>query len=549
MHVLYIYGGESDKDIMVEHGATVSSYHVGLGSVTGSGVNNINNSALLNDIALENSNAYSEYIYSQNHKFISQGLVFDSNLSLYFLSDLSCKRSELFSTYSDYCSAVLLKRYILENNVNQVKVDGVSHEFLLMVKSILGAIPCQSSNIIVKKGRLITMFARYFIFICKTIVSITLGKLVVDKNIEPATQIGNFFLTRYPLHLSNNLKEEKYGELANNGFFLASIITDGFHQNVSIIDFLKSLRKLSFSNRVYVLDRYLKVSDVLHSLVLFFQTLRGFLHLSKREFVLNSIDLSAHIRYEIIFSMLRIPRLLMWNKPLIRFVKEQKVESLYYYLHEYTYGRMFTYTFKNHSPNTCLIGFQHGPASMRKILYMAAKNELSDGNCSLNSFSVPDKVLAEDTHSSNIYKSAGYSNVQVMDKVYRLAYLRNISRDNVNPNLILIAPGLHDGKFLLEFLRSTILNQPHYQFILKAHPRADNRYVSNFLYLQNLEVKTSRIEALLSQVSKVYVTYSSIAIEASMLGIDVEVIDLPGRVNETPLHDEEFLSCIGDIAY
>jgi len=462
---------------------------------------------------------------------------------------LSCKRSELFSTYSDYCNAVLLKRYILENNVNQVKVDSVSHEFLLMIKSILGAIPCQSSNIIVKRGRLITMFARYFVFICKTIVSIALGKLVISKNVEPARQTGNFFLTRYPLHLSNNLKEEKYGELAKNGFFLASIITDGFHQNVGIVDFLKSLRKLSFFNRVYVLDRYLRVSDVLHSLVLFFQVLRGFLRLSKSEFVFNSVDLSAHIRYEIIFSMLRIPRLIMWNKPLIRFVKDQKVKSLYYYLHEYTYGRMFTYIFKNHSPNTRLIGFQHGPASMRKILYMAAKNELSDGNCSLNSFPVPDKVLAEDTHSSNIYKAAGYSNVQVMDKVYRLAYLKNIGRDNINSNLILIAPGLHDGKFLLEFLRNTILDQPHRQFVLKVHPRADNRYVSDFFYLKNLEIKVNHIESLLSQVSKVYVTYSSIAIEASMLGIDVEVIDLPGRVNESPLYDEEFLSCIGDIAY
>ena len=45
---------------------------------------------------------------------------------------------------------------------------------------------------------------------------------------------------------------------------------------------------------------------------------------------------------------------------------------------------------------------------------------------------------------------------------------------------------------------------------------------------------------LLSKVSKVYATYSSVAVEAKLLGIDVELINLPGKINESPLIDSDF---------
>jgi len=285
------------------------------------------------------------------------------------------------------------------------------------------------------------------------------------------------------------------------------------------------------------------------SFISIFSISKKFRKLLKKEYMLNDIDMSAHIKNELKFSMARIPRLLMWKKPLSRFIKTHRISSFYYYLHEYTYGRMFTYTFKIESPDTHLIGFQHGPASSRKLLYMTANNELLNCKDAINSFPVPNTVLAEDRHSANIYKSSGYNNVQVMKKIYRLSYLKNINRNNTVPNLFLIAPGLHDGEFLMKSLVDLILNNKQCQFILKTHPRANNAYINKFKNIRNLDISYDHISKLLSRTSKVIATYSSVAIEAKILGIDVELIEVPGRVNESPLIDSDFLACLQNIKY
>ena len=481
MHVIYIYGGTSNKKIAIRDGDTASSYNLHLGSIVNSSINNINDSVLLNNIAQKNIKSYSEYVYSQNKNFIAQGLILDKKLSLYFLSDFSCKRSEFFSTYSDYCSAILIKAFILDNNIDRIVVDNTSFEFYTMIESISTGVQCQSIGLAVEKYKLFKLGAKHVVFFGKTLISVFFrGLFDNSKPFESVKKIDKLFLTRYPLHLNHKMKEDKYSELAEGKDFLVNIITDGFHQNVGIFNFMKYINSLSTRDDIYILDRYLKISDVMKSFISIFSISKKFRKLLKKEYMLNDIDMSAHIKNELKFSMARIPRLLMWKKPLSRFIKTHRISSFYDYLHEYTYGRMFTYTFKIESPDTHLIGFQHGPASSRKLLYMTANNELLNCKDAINSFPVPNTVLAEDRHSANIYKSSGYNNVQVMKKIYRLSYLKNINRNNTVPNLFLIAPGLHDGEFLMKSLVDLILNNKQCQFILKTHPRANNAYINKF---------------------------------------------------------------------
>ena len=550
MHVIYIYGGTSNKKIAIRDGDTASSYNLHLGSIVNSSINNINDSVLLNNIAQKNIKSYSEYVYSQNKNFIAQGLILDKKLSLYFLSDFSCKRSEFFSTYSDYCSAILIKAFILDNNIDRIVVDNTSFEFYTMIESISTGVQCQSIGLAVEKYKLFKLGAKHVVFFGKTLISVFFrGLFDNSKPFESVKKIDKLFLTRYPLHLNYKMKEDKYAELAEGKDFLVNIITDGFHQNVGIFNFMKYINSLSTRDDIYILDRYLKISDVMKSFISIFSISKKFRKLLKKEYMLNDIDMSAHIKNELKFSMARIPRLLMWKKPLSRFIKAHRISSFYYYLHEYTYGRMFTYTFKIESPDTHLIGFQHGPASSRKLLYMTANNELLNCKDAINSFPVPNTVLAEDRHSANIYKSSGYNNVQVMKKIYRLSYLKNINRNNTVPNLFLIAPGLHDGEFLMKSLVDLILNNKQCQFILKTHPRANNAYINKFKNIRNLDISYDHISKLLSRTSKVIATYSSVAIEAKILGIDVELIEVPGRVNESPLIDSDFLACLQNIKY
>lgn len=53
----------------------------------------------------------------------------------------------------------------------------------------------------------------------------------------------------------------------------------------------------------------------------------------------------------------------------------------------------------------------------------------------------------------------------------------------------------------------------------------------------NLIVSTEPIDILMQQVSRIFVTYSSVGIEAKILGLEVTIVDIPGKLNESPLLD------------
>jgi hypothetical protein len=147
---------------------------------------------------------------------------------------------------------------------------------------------------------------------------------------------------------------------------------------------------------------------------------------------------------------------------------------------------------------------------------------------------LPDRVLAEDEESARIYRQAGYRNVEIMSTIYRYAYLKNITPTK-KPGWLLIAPGLHDGALMLEQLRSEIAGHPNNRYLVKPHPRANNDYLVGWSSTANLQVSTQAIAELLAIVSRVFVTYSSVGIEAKQLGLTVTVINVPGRVNPSPL--------------
>ena len=124
--------------------------------------------------------------------------------------------------------------------------------------------------------------------------------------------------------------------------------------------------------------------------------------------------------------------------------------------------------------------------------------------------------------------------LSVMKKIYRYSYL-----DGINParreGLYLIAPGLYDGELLLSELQRYIENNLDKEFIVKPHPRGDSSYLGRFSKLSNVKISTEPISELLGKVAVVFVTYSSVGVEAEYLGLDVRVVNVPGRINTTPL--------------
>jgi len=383
------------------------------------------------------------------------------------------------------------------------------------------------------------------VFFFNVLVGTLLKTLFYKKNIEQLSTINNLFLTRFPLHLSLKLSENKYGEfVGKDDFYLVNLFADGMHQKISFIDYLKYLSFFKGKKNLVVLDDFIKVVDVVRSFIFSMVIVNKYKLISSLNYSYDGVKLSTGIKEELYMSYIRSSRLLMYLNPINTLSQHYRIINFYYYLHEYSYGRLFTLGFRIHSSSTNLVGFQHGPSSRRKLLYMAASNELSVSADYLSSFPIPDKVLSEDSLSVRIYKDAGYLGVSLMDKIYRLKYLADIDRSMLDPKCVLIAPGLHDGEFMMEVLKSKITNDHSMKFILKPHPRANNDYINKYDALVNLEISVSPVAYLFSKVSNVYVTYSSVAIEAMILGINIEMVELPGSINESPLLDDEFLKSV-----
>ena len=132
--LLYIYGGESDKTIAFDCDQ-VFSYSLNLGAVQGENVSKINDQRRLNALAEEKATVYAEFIFRQNDLFLERDLVHRGSLSLYFLTDLACKRSEFFPTYADYCNVALMRERMPALNVDRIIIDSCSRSFCAAVKS------------------------------------------------------------------------------------------------------------------------------------------------------------------------------------------------------------------------------------------------------------------------------------------------------------------------------------------------------------------------------------------------------------------------------
>jgi|APSaa5957512535_1039671.scaffolds.fasta_scaffold10197_2 hypothetical protein len=541
MRTLYVYSGNDNISIKNKNNDKIMSYYVGTGKVFCENLSNINDQDALSNVALENIDIYSDFIFSLNNIFIEKNLLFNKDLSLYFLTDLSCKRTELFNTFMHYCNSIYINECIKKYKIDNVVMDSCEDGLVQSIKSILGNITYIERNTKFKRRYIIKSLLRSTSFFIGTICKVIFCKIYTKNKFVRENKINNIFLTRFPLHLSKENKEGKFGDFVKDGdSFLVNIITDGYHQNINIKDFINSLKTLSTKENVILLDKYLKLKDIFacftYSFILRFKSRALF----KRNYICNGINISNDIHYELSFSMKRIPRLLMWKNSINDLLRDYSIHNFYYYLFEYSYGKFFTYALGSQETKINLIGFQHGPSSMNKILHMSAKGELVDNGDWVKSFQPPKKIFSEDVNSAFIYRKAGYRNVEIMDKIYRLSYLNQLKTIGPGATCFVIVPGLHDGEFLLSLLKERIEKDKQVKYIINLHPRANNSFVKNFSNISNLSIATSLNDSL-SVAEKVIGTYSSALVEAYLLGISVEMVEIPGKINESPLRDKLFL--------
>ena len=122
MNKLIIYNGSTD----IPPACKTYSYSLGLGKVLGTIF--LNNTSKLNELALNLRDEYSNFIYDLNTLFIKNNLTFEK-LSLYFISDISNKRTEFFDTYISICHIIILKEEIEKKAIKEIELVGCSKEF------------------------------------------------------------------------------------------------------------------------------------------------------------------------------------------------------------------------------------------------------------------------------------------------------------------------------------------------------------------------------------------------------------------------------------
>ena len=122
MAKVVIYRGDSDLSLKADDQATYC-YQIGVGRLLGDRLININDGKSLDEITLSIRNDYVEWIYSLNSSFIKGGLVKDG-ISLFFLSDLSNKRSELFDTYESLANILVIQQKLQGVDIDVFELIG-----------------------------------------------------------------------------------------------------------------------------------------------------------------------------------------------------------------------------------------------------------------------------------------------------------------------------------------------------------------------------------------------------------------------------------------
>ena len=492
-----------------------------------------NDASRLQEIAREVRDEYARWIYSFNKKFEDGADPF-LRASSFFLTDCSCKRTELFGTFNLICNLILLREIINKKMPTGIELYGGDKQFRSALRKIVPGVPITThrSHRYPRWGaRRLMSDIRY----CLEIAGIVLlGRSVANSKKSVSSQQRVFF-TIFPKMYDLNRGDRKYGKFVKGpDHYAASIVTDGMHQHVSIRQFFR-LRAKAKANGISVIDDYLRHVDWIRGLI-WMVPLRFKFRINDEDCTFRGIDASLWVREELQLSASRLSRFVVLSGAISRFLSNTRMSEFIYYLHEYPIGRLLSLLLSRETPEVSKVGYQHGPAAWAKMVYCISPEESKhDGNLKTG-VPMPDRVLAEDDKSAEIYRHSGYRRVEVLDRIWRLDYL-----DGVQPSLEhdcwLIAPGLHDGATVLAALKSLLTKHLDKTILLRTHPLANNEYLKDIDPRLPITVTSESVSNLLGKVGAVFVSYSSIGQEALMLGIPVYFVQIPGVISESPLAD------------
>ena len=530
MPVLIVHQGSEDLYLNPADEKTYV-YRIGAGRVVGRECEDLNDSLELTQVSRRLRDDYVSWIYEFNNEFLKRGLVWEGT-SLFFLSDLSNKRNELFDTFNTLTVLTLLKTVVESKVIDSVLLYGLDESFVRAARS---AFPEKTVDVKNRASGAVSLVRRVLAdikFALFLTVVIGLNKLFSDQtgNISDSDKEARYFFSFFPQTFDRANKDIRYGtDVEEEDKYLVAMMADGMHQQLDPIAYWKYRRKLE-DRKFVVIDQGVRISDLWLGSRIWWKAYCFLKSRDRTSDVVFGIDISGYIYDELVWSISRISRLVVFSKSLERVVSGLQISELIYVVFEYPLGRAISSVLGRKFSDIKRVGFNHGEYSWRFINYFLDKREPSVAPPYLVHCPIPDRVLAEDDLTAQIYKYNGYQDVQVMKAVRRLSYLEKVQRCD-DPSRVLIVAGLHDGDDLLHVMLPKVKSDSSRTYIFRPHPRARNNYLPERGDVPNLIVDQSPIHEVLSTVSHVFITYSGLGFEVASIGIPVTVVNIPGRVN------------------
>ncbi len=512
----------------------VYEYRIDSGKIVSKDTIVLNNEIRLQQIASNMSEPYTDAIAGVHDHEVWKGAFDQAVGPLFYLSDISAKRTEFLESFDALCSAVLLRELLSETPPDKIIVIGkcyLKRDTLVSLFPQAKIIFCrQPLNVL----QLLRPLILNIIFFVKKFTISLMSWLILGRH-ECQLAGSRYFVSRFPGRLNLERHEQKYGRLVRKcDWYIAALLMDGLHQNLSFFSWFKNALSIKTMKNTVVVDAFDRPVDAVEGLCCFLKLYQRALPINI-QFTIEELAFGQIIKEEFLWSLVRTPRLVSLSRSYDRLFKTLSQynprASVVYYLHEYPFGRMITSLLSNRHQNFRSIAMQHGPSSKTKMVYQISEKDLFHPS---KPIAMPNAVLAEDRQSQSLYYEAGYKKVICMIEPPRLGRSSGVKNKSINKDrsVQLIAPGLHDSSIVLDLMIDRMVEKRSQSFLLKFHPKANLKRLKLDRLPQNCRVVTDPIEDLLQIVSKVFVSYSSVGEEAKSYGVDVEFLLLPGRVSQ-----------------
>ena len=548
----------------------------------------------LDDVALRAREKFSELVaeipktFSIGKSNLKEAFVLENRLSLWWLNDLSSKRSDAYPTFTRICQLEVIREVVESTGAKDIYLTSKDCDFWDVVASY-----CQSAGLDFRSPRprprywsvIRNMLSAFKIigvslnWFLRTAVQTFLAKRLIGTRIprQYESERPFAFHTYYPgmLRGENNVRDDKYAGVPDfirqiSGVptvYACTLSSDGLHQSVSIRRYLEYCRWLRSKSQAreecyfHLMDADLKWRDfwcAIQQLSIVWgywrlQNSTGF----RDQWTYDGASIFPLIRGEFSVAMLRIPRYVLHARRVRRFVDRVKPRCFVAHLFEFCYGRAAVYGVKTSSAPSPVIGTQHGPSAKRKLLYYNYPGELRprpdrDGDFIENA-PIPDWVIVEGEGTRDRLIESGYPKERLvvggaprLDELLSVPMkIRKCSQSSGLSKRILVAFGQHDGAAILSACLPVMGRRPDCHFIFKLHPRsgltaeAVATLVNKQQILSSYEVATGGIYELFSSTDVVLTTYSSVGMEAVARGYPVICLQLPNIVNASPILDVE----------